>query len=76
MVKAYHYANVLDSRTRKHEKLEIASVLENASNKDYARRNVITKGAVIKVKRGSEQLKAPVNSRPGQSSTINAVLQQ
>ncbi|MAH43266.1 30S ribosomal protein S8e [archaeon] len=54
----------------KAEKAEITSVVENSANKDYIRRNVITKGAIIETDKG----KAVVTSRPGQHGTVNAKL--
>lgn len=67
-------ANVLDREKRKHESLEIVRVIENNANREYARRNIITKGSLIEVKKDSELLKAKVTSRPGQTGTVNAVL--
>lgn len=67
------FANVLDLKTKKSAKLEIATVVENSANREFARRNILTKGAIISVKKGSESLKARVTSRPGQSGIINAV---
>ena len=49
---------------------EIEDVVENASNPNYVRRNIITKGAVIETSEG----RARVTSRPGQDGQINAVL--
>jgi len=49
---------------------EIEDVVENPSNPNYARRNIITKGAVIETSEGQ----ARVTSRPGQDGQINAVL--
>lgn len=63
-------ANVANSRTRKIQVSKILSVEENPANPHYVRRNVITKGAVIKTELGL----ARVTSRPGQSGIINAVL--
>ncbi|GAA0227843.1 30S ribosomal protein S8e [Halobacterium noricense] len=48
----------------------IQDVLENGANPNYARRNIITKGAVIVTTEG----KARVTSRPGQTGQVNAVL--
>ncbi|MCO8243151.1 MULTISPECIES: 30S ribosomal protein S8e [unclassified Haladaptatus] len=47
----------------------IQDVLENGANPNYARRNIITKGAVIVTNEG----KARVTSRPGQTGQVNAV---
>jgi small subunit ribosomal protein S8e len=48
----------------------IEDVVENASDPNYARRNIITKGAVIETSEGE----ARVTSRPGQDGQVNAVL--
>jgi small subunit ribosomal protein S8e len=48
----------------------IEDVVENASNPNYVRRNIITKGAVIETSEG----RARVTSRPGQDGQVNAVL--
>ncbi|MFC7116264.1 30S ribosomal protein S8e [Natronoarchaeum sp. GCM10025703] len=49
---------------------EIEDVAENAADPNYARRNIITKGAVIETTEG----RARVTSRPGQTGQVNAVL--
>ncbi|WP_251343373.1 30S ribosomal protein S8e [Haloplanus halophilus] len=49
---------------------EIENVAENPSNTNYARRNIITKGAIIETSAG----RARVTSRPGQTGQVNAVL--
>jgi len=48
----------------------VEDVVENASNPNYVRRNIVTKGAVIETSEG----RARVTSRPGQDGQINAVL--
>ena len=48
----------------------IENVAENASNPNYVRRNIITKGAIIETSEG----RARVTSRPGQDGQVNAVL--
>lgn len=63
-------ANVYDPKTKKCFKARIESVLENPANRHYIRRNIITKGAIIKTDRGE----ARVLNRPGQESIINAIL--
>jgi small subunit ribosomal protein S8e len=45
-------------------------VSKNPANKDYERRGVITKGAILETELGL----AKVLSRPGQDGVINAVL--
>jgi len=48
----------------------IEDVVENPSNVNYVRRNIVTKGAVIETSEG----RARVTSRPGQTGGVNAVL--
>ncbi|MCJ7450397.1 MAG: 30S ribosomal protein S8e [Candidatus Nanohaloarchaeota archaeon QJJ-9] len=50
------------------KRTEVESVVENPANPDYVRRNIITKGAVVKTPEG----KARITSRPGQDGTLNA----
>ncbi len=52
------------------KKTKIIKVLENATNNDYKRRGIITKGAILETQDG----KCRVVSRPGQSGTVNAIL--
>ena len=52
------------------KKTKIIKVLENATNNDYKRRGIITKGAILETSEG----KCKVVSRPGQSGTVNAIL--
>ena len=49
---------------------KITKVLENATNNDYQRRGVISKGAILETSEG----KCRVVSRPGQHGTVNAIL--
>ncbi len=68
--KTAEFANVVDPASKKISKVKITKVTANPSNKDYERRGVITKGAVIETEAGT----ARVLSRPGQDGVINAVL--
>jgi small subunit ribosomal protein S8e len=52
------------------ERATIEDVVENASNPNYVRRNIITRGAIIETDVG----RARVTSRPGQDGQVNAVL--
>lgn len=52
------------------KKTKILKVLENATNNDYQRRGVITKGAILDTSDG----KCRVVSRPGQDGVVNAIL--
>ena len=49
---------------------DIENVVDNPSNTNYARRNIVTKGAILDTSEG----RARVTSRPGQSGQVNAVL--
>ncbi|MFB6267338.1 MAG: 30S ribosomal protein S8e [Halodesulfurarchaeum sp.] len=60
-------ANVTDEGET--SRAEILDVVENRANPNYARRNIITKGAIIETEAGY----ARVTSRPGQSGQVNAV---
>ncbi|GGL26481.1 30S ribosomal protein S8e [Halarchaeum grantii] len=51
-------------------RVTIEDVVENDANPNYARRNIITKGAVIETDAG----RARVTSRPGQNGQVNAVV--
>ena len=69
-VKIVEFANVVDPISKKVVKMQIKEVAHNPSNKDYERRGVVTKGAVIETEAGT----ARVLSRPGQDGTVNAIL--
>ncbi len=64
------YANVYVPSQKKVVRAEIKSVIENRAHIHFARRNVLTKGAVIETTAG----KAVVTNRPGQEGIVNAVL--
>ena len=56
-------------------KCEVTCLEENAANKDYTRRNIITKGAVLSAKTpDGKDVKVKVTSRPGQDGVLNAKL--
>jgi len=63
-------ANVYDPKAKKMEKVKIRTILENPANRQYVRRNIMTKGTVIDTEKG----KARITNRPGQENRINAVL--
>ncbi len=52
------------------KKSKIIKVLENATNNDYKRRGIITKGAILETQEG----KCRVISKPGQNGIVNAIL--
>ena len=57
----------IDSKVKR---VKIIRVLENATNNDYQRRGIISKGAILETEEG----KCKVVSRPGQSGTVSAIL--
>ncbi len=63
-------ANVYNPKQKKYVKAELKNVVENPANRNYARRNIITKGAIIETNIG----KIKVTNRPGQEGFINAIL--
>ncbi|RLI85334.1 MAG: 30S ribosomal protein S8e [Candidatus Altiarchaeales archaeon] len=66
------YANVV--LEGKNLRCEILSLVENPANKEFTRRKIITKGAIISVKTpDGKEVNARVTSRPGQAGVINAV---
>ncbi len=65
-------ANVSDGK--KIVKAEIIGVKTNDANRLFARSNIATKGAIIKIKIENEEKEAIVTNRPGQDGVINAKL--
>jgi len=63
-------ATVADPKTGATKKAKIETVTSNKANLHYTRRNILTKGAIIKTELGA----AMVTNRPGQEGVINAVL--
>lgn len=63
-------ANIYDKKTKKYKKVKIQTIIENPANRHFIRRNILTKGCIIKTELGN----ARVTSRPGQEGTINAIL--
>lgn len=67
------YANISEKGGNKLGKYEIANVELNDADRQYARRNIITKGAKIIVRDGTSEKWALVTSKPGSSGVVNAV---
>ena len=68
--KNVEFANISDPIEKKTTKSKILRVTKNPTNKDFERRGVVTKGAIIDTDLGS----ARVVSRPGQHGIVNAIL--
>lgn len=64
------WVNLYNPIEKKVIRTKIVRVITNNANRDYTRRGVITKGAIILTEYG----KAIVTSRPGQDGVINAKL--
>ena len=64
------FANVTNAKNGETKKVKIEKVEENGANPNYVRRNLLTKGAIIKTEIG----RARIMSRPGQDGIINALL--
>ncbi len=60
----------LSTGDAKVKKTKIIKVLDNATNNDYKRRGIITKGAILEIQEG----KCRVISKPGQNGIVNAIL--
>jgi small subunit ribosomal protein S8e len=63
------FANISDT-SGKATKSKIVRVRKSPANRDYERRGVITKGAIIETEAGE----AAVTSRPAADGVVNAVL--
>ena len=68
-LKSIDFVN-LSTGEAKVKKSKIIKVLENATNNDYKRRGIITKGAILETQEG----KCRVVSKPGQNGIVNAIL--
>jgi len=64
------FANVLDKKTGKYKKAKILKEISNTADRNFARRSILTKGAVIETDIGE----AIVTSRPSQHGSVNAIL--
>jgi len=66
-IKLLSAQNVNVAEKGKIKPVKIISVEENAANPHYVRRNIITKGAVVKTDVGLVK----ITSRPGQDGSLN-----
>ncbi len=63
-------ANVYNPETKKYQNVKIIDVLDNPADRNFIRKDIMTKGAIIETEAG----KAKITSRPGQVGVINAVV--
>ncbi|HLC58322.1 MAG TPA: 30S ribosomal protein S8e [Candidatus Nanoarchaeia archaeon] len=64
--------NVMNPKTKKSQITDVVTVVENPANRNFIRRNIITKGTILETKLG----KVKITSRPGQEGTLNGILLQ
>jgi small subunit ribosomal protein S8e len=64
------YASVSNPKSGETKRAVIETVVANTANPNYVRRNMLTRGAIIKTDMGN----ARIVSRPGQDGVVNAVL--
>ena len=64
------YVNVSVPATGETKRAKIETVVENRADPNYMRRNILTKGAIVKTELG----RARVVSRPAQDGVVNAIL--
>ena len=62
--------NVYDPATKKYTVATIKTITDNAANKNFVRRNIMTKGAILETSAG----KVKITSRPGQEGRVNGIL--
>ena len=62
--------NLIDSKTKKSQKVKIKNVLETPANRFLARQNILVKSAIIETEVG----KARITNRPSQEGSVQAVL--
>ncbi|MFA7695207.1 MAG: 30S ribosomal protein S8e, partial [Methanoregula sp.] len=62
------FANVTNLTNGETKKVKIETVEENGANPNFVRRNLLTKGAIVRTEIGH----ARIMSRPGQDGIINA----
>jgi small subunit ribosomal protein S8e len=63
--------NVYDPKKKKHFTAKLEVVKESGANRNYVRRNIMTKGTIVKTDKGL----AKITSRPGQDKVLNGILQ-
>jgi len=64
------YINVTNPNNNKTSKVRILRFESNNASKDYNRRHILTKGAIVETELG----KVRITSRPGQHGVLNGVL--
>lgn len=73
-LKIVRFVLATDQQAKKARKLEITSVVENHADTQFARRNIITKGAVVETEDGEGKTYVKIMSRPGQSGALSGIV--
>lgn len=63
---------VLDKKTGKVVQASLKTVVRNDANRQFARQNIVTKGALIRVSDSKGERIAKVTNRPGQTGAVHA----
>jgi small subunit ribosomal protein S8e len=71
-LKKGEFINVSNHKTKETFRLKILNVISNKASVDYQRRNVITKGTIVKTEKGNVR----ITSRPGQHGLLNGILME
>ena len=61
--------NVFDPKSKKYIKAKLETVMSNPANRHYVRRNILTKGTIVKTDKGPVK----ITNRPGQEAALNGV---
>jgi small subunit ribosomal protein S8e len=67
---ALNKVNLYDPKSKKYSVETIKSVVESPADKNFVRRNIMTKGTIIATSKGN----AKITNRPGQDGMISAIL--
>ena len=70
VARAANTVSVNNPKTGKTVNATINNVIQNESNPNYVRRNILVKGAIIETSEGNVR----ITSRPGKDGVINGVL--
>ena len=62
--------HVYDPKIKKYSHESIKTIVENAANRHFVRRNIMTKGAIVETAKG----KVKITSRPGQVGVLQGIL--
>ena len=61
--------NVYNSKDKKYKKVKILEIISNEANRHFIRRNILTKGTIVKTELGNVR----ITSRPGQEGSLEGI---